>query len=142
MSWKAGLAGGAILVIAAFLFGFIPQYRKTTSLHEELTGAQQQLNAEREKSQMEKAGLLIGYIYLETNLKNYGLAGQSAPKFFDEVHAMANRTTNASWQALIPAVAAKRDQVISGLAKGDPATLAAVQDIFQRMLDATQGDWK
>ena len=142
MSWKAGLAGGAILVIAAFLLGFIPQYRKSASLNDELTAAQQQLNAEREKSQMERAGLLIGYIYLETNLKNYGLAGQSAPKFFDELRAMANRTSNPSWQALIPAVVAKRDSVISGLAKGDPATLAPVQDIFQRTLEATQGEWK
>lgn len=142
MSWKAGLAGGAILVIAAFLFGFIPQYRKAASLNDELTGAQQQLNAEREKSQMERAGLLIGYIYLETNLKNYGLAGQSAPKFFDELRAMANRTSDPGWQALISAAVAKRDPVMSGLAKGDPATLAAVQDLFQRTLDATQGEWK
>lgn len=142
MSWKAGVAGGAILVIAAFLLGFIPQYRKAASLNDELTAAQQQLNAEREKSQMEKAGLLIGYIYLETNLKNYGLAGQAAPKFFDELQATANRTSNPSWQALIPAAVAKRDPVISGLAKGDAATLAAVQDLFQRTLDATQGEWK
>jgi len=142
MNWKAGLAGGAILVIAAFLFGFVPQYRKAGNLNDELTAAQQQLNSEREKSQMEKTGLLIGYIYLQTNLKNYGLAGQSAPKFFDEVHVMANQTTNPNWQALIPSVGARRDQIITGLAKGDPATLAAVQDIFQRMLDATQAEGK
>ncbi|HEY1240287.1 MAG TPA: hypothetical protein VGF16_07000 [Bryobacteraceae bacterium] len=142
MNWKAGPTAGAVLVVAAFVVGFVPQYRRAANLNDELAAAQQQLNSEREKSNMEKAGLLIGYIYLETNLKNYGLAGQSAPKFFDKVQAMGGRTTDPNWQALIPAIGARRDQVVSGLAKGDPATLAAVQDIFQRMLDATQAEWK
>jgi hypothetical protein len=37
---------------------------------------------------------------------------------------------------------AKRDVVTGGLAKGDPGTLAAVQDLFQRTLASTGADWK
>lgn len=131
------IAGGA-LVVAAFLLGFVPQYLKNRDLHNQLGALRQQLDSEREKSQMDELALLCGYAYLETNLKNYGLASQYSTKFFDRVRAMTIQAPDSGRQAFLQAALAQRDLVIGGLAKGDSGTVSAVQDLFQSALETAQ----
>jgi hypothetical protein len=142
MSRKTLLIAAAILFVAAFLLGFVPQYLGKSSAESRLNDTTQQLSAERESTRMDGLGLLIGYVYLQTNLKNYGIASQYATKYFDRARAMASQTADAGRQAFLNSVLAKRDDVIGGLAKGDGATLGVVQDLFQRTLDATPTGWK
>ena len=61
----------AVLVVAAFLLGFVPEYLKSRELRGQLTTAQRQLEAD-------ELALSIGRVYLEASLKNYGLASQSS----------------------------------------------------------------
>ena len=77
MNRKTLLIAGGALVVGAFLLGFVPQYLKARDLDNQLGAFRQQLNSEREKSQMDELALLCGYAYLETNLKNYGLASHN-----------------------------------------------------------------
>ncbi|HEX5432848.1 MAG TPA: hypothetical protein VFY05_01315, partial [Candidatus Angelobacter sp.] len=70
MNRKLCLIVGAVLAVAAFLLGFVPQYSKARDLGNQLSTVRQQLDAEREKSQMDELGLLSGRVYLETDLKN------------------------------------------------------------------------
>lgn len=88
MNWKTLLIAGGVLVVTAFLLGFVPQYLKAGDLDNQLGASRRQLNSEREKSQMDELALLCGRAYLETNRKNYGLASQYSTKFFDRVRAM------------------------------------------------------
>lgn len=83
MNRKLCLIVGAVLVVAAFLRGFVPQYLKDRALKIQIGAVQHQLSSEREKSEMDKLALLSGRIYLETELKNYGLASQDSSEFFD-----------------------------------------------------------
>lgn len=136
MNWKARMIVGGVLVVAAFLLGFVPQYRKSRVLDNQLGAARQQLNLEREKSQMDELGLLSGHVYLETNLKNYGLASQYATVFFDGVQTMVSQVPDSNRQPFLQKTLAQRDAVTGGLAQGDPGTLSAVQDLFQRALQA------
>jgi hypothetical protein len=142
MNRKTILIVGGALVLAAFLLGFVPQYLKTRDVDNQLGAVRQQLNSEREKSQMEALGLLCGYIYLETNLKNYGLASQHSTQFFDRVRVMTGQQSDSNWQAFLQAALAKRDLITGGLAKGDPATLSEVQDLFHSALEAAQTESK
>jgi hypothetical protein len=134
MNRKTGLIVAGVLFVAAFLLGFVPQYLKARALDNQLGAVHQQLNSEREKSQMDELGLLCGRIYLETSLKNYGLAGQYSTKFFDEVQAMARQAPDSNRYSFLQKALAQRDAVTGGLAQGDPGTLSAVQELFQRML--------
>src|SRR5665213_1244170 len=142
MDRKTILIVGGALVLAAFLLGFIPEYVKTRDLNKQMDAVQQQLNSEREKSQMEALGLLCGYIYLETNLKNYGLASQYSTQFFDRVRVMMGQQPDSNRQAFLQTALAKRDLVTAGLAKGDPGTLAAVQNLFYAALESTRTESK
>src|SRR5579863_2198055 len=135
MNRQTLLIAGGTLIVAAFLLGFVPQYLKARDLASQLGAARQQLSAESEKSQMDQIALLCGYVYLETNLKNYGLASQSSTKFFNRVQVMTGQSPDSNRQVFLQASLAKRDLVTGGLAKGDPSTLAAVQDLFQSVLE-------
>ncbi len=138
MNRKTLLIVGGSLVVAAFLLGFVPQHLKARDLANQLGAARQQLNSERDKSQMDELGLLCGYVYLQANLKNYGLAGQYSTSFFNRVRAMNGQSPDASRQAFLQSALAKRDSITQGLAKGDPSVVGALQDLLQSTLQTTQ----
>ena len=138
MNQKTLLIVGGGLVVAAFLLGFVPQYVKARDLDNQLGAARQQFNSEHEQIQMDELGLLCGYVYLETNLKNYGVAGQYSSRFFDRARAMMGQAHDSSRQDFLQEALSKRDSITAGLAKGDPSTMSAVQDLFQRALETTQ----
>jgi hypothetical protein len=87
---------------------------------------------------VDELGLLCGHVYLETSLKNYGLAGQDSSKFFDGAQAMMSQAPESNRQPLLQEMLAQRDAVTGGLAQGDPGTMSAVQDLFQRALQMAQ----
>jgi hypothetical protein len=130
------------LVVAAFLLGFIPQYLKSRDLEGQLNSARQELAGEQAKLQGDELDLLIGYVYLQTNQKNYGLASEYSTRFFNRVRTMVSQTSDPNRQKLFQAALSKRDSVTGGLAKGDPGTLADVQALFQSALETTQTDWR
>ncbi len=118
MNRKTLLIAGGALVAGALLLGFVPQYLKARDLDNQLGTFRQQLNSEREKSQMDELALLCGYAYLETNLKNYGLASQYSTKFFDRVRAMTSEAPNSGPQAFLQAALARRDLVTGRASEG------------------------
>lgn len=142
MNRKLFLIVGAVLVVAALLLGFIPQYLKNRDLESQLSVVRQQLESEREKSQMDELDLLCGRVYLETDLKNYGLASQYSSRFFDRTREMMNQVSSPNRKALLQEMLAQRDLVTGGLAKGDPRTVSVVQDLFRRMLENAQNGSK
>ena len=142
MNRKLCLIVGAVLVVTAFLLGFVPQYLKGRDLESQLSVVRQQLESEREKSQVDELGLLSGHVYLETNLKNYGLASQYSSKFFDRARAMMGQAPDSNRQAFLQEVLAQRDSVTGGLAKGDLSTVSEVQDLFRRVLESEQNGLK
>lgn len=138
MNRKTLLIVAGSLVVAAFVLGFVPQYVKARDLASQLGAERQQLKSEREQSQMDELGLLCGYVYLQANLKNYGLAGQYSTRFFNRVRAMNGQPPDSSRQVFLQSALAKRDSITQGLAKGDPGVVAAVQDLFQSTLKISQ----
>ena len=138
MNQKTLLIAAVALVAGSFLLGFVPEYLKARDLDSQLGASRLQFNSEQEKSQMDELALLCGHAYLETNLRNYGLASQYSTRFFDRVRAMTSETPNSGRQAFLQAALAKRDLVTAGLAKGDSGTVSAVQDLFQSVLETAQ----
>ena len=142
MSPKTIAIVGGTLVVAAFLLGFVPEYLKSRDLESQLNASRQDLASERAKLQGDDLDLLIGYVYLQTSLKNYGLASESSTTFFDRARAMAGEASDPNQQKFFQTALSKRDAVISGLAKGDPGTASDVQDLFASALATTATGWK
>ena len=138
MNQQRLLMFGGALAVAAFLLGFVPQYVKSRSLEAQLGTLRQEVAAERDKLQMDDLALQVGRVYLETTQKNYGLASQSSTKFFDRVRAMTAQESDPNRKAFFQKALAGRDAITAGLAKADPGTLVAVQDLFQRAIEVSQ----
>ena len=120
----------AIGVVVAFLLGFIPQYVKVQHLESQVQ-LEEQANAGAELRD------LAALAYLQANQKNFGLAAETASRYFDRARAFAGGTTDASARKSIEGVLALRDKVTAELAKGDPAVIGDLQDIFTRTRQAT-----
>ncbi|MFP5229089.1 MAG: hypothetical protein ACLGXA_15850 [Acidobacteriota bacterium] len=142
MNRKVYLIVGVVLVVAAFMLGFIPQHLKGRDIQSQLSAARQQLDSERKESQLDELCLLSGRVYIEAELKNYGLASQYSSKFFDLARAMNNAAPGSSRQAFLQEVLAQRDAVTGGLAKGDPGVVPEVQDMFRRALENARNELK
>ena len=79
----------AVVVVAAFLLGFLPQYIKAQHLESELHTAQQ-ANAGADLRD------LIAQAYVQANQKNFGLAAETASRYFNRAREMASQPSNAT----------------------------------------------
>ena len=128
---KNRLLVGAIIIVIAFLLGFVPQYVKAHNLESELRAAQQ-ANAGAELRD------LIAQAYVQANQKNFGLAASTTSRYFTRTREVANATTDATAKSVLESVLTMRDKVTAELAKGDSAVLSDLQDIFTKTQQATR----
>ncbi len=122
----------AVAVIAAFLLGFVPQYVKANRLENELR-----------QSRQETAGAelrdLIALAYVQANQKNYGLAAETSTRFFSRLRHRASQEADASRRKTLEGLLAVQDKVTAELAKGDPAVIGDLQELFVKVREATRG---
>ena len=129
---KNRIIGVAVALVVVFLLGFVPQYLRANRLADQLRQARQ-----------ESAGSdlrdLIGLAYVQANQKNYGLAADSVSRFFNRAREVGSQTQDTSRQKAMEGILSLRDKVTAGLAKGDPASIADLQELFMKTQQATGG---
>src|SRR3954449_6142478 len=100
----------AIVAVAVFLIGFLPQRVQVNRLEAELL-----------QSRKEKAGAqlrdLISLAYFQANQKNFGLAAETTSRFFSLAREMANGAGDANSRKALENLLALRDKVTAELAK-------------------------
>ena len=131
------LIGGAALLLAAFLLGFVPQYRTASGLRGELRAAQEEAASLRLKAHLAELRDLVGLTYLESNAKNYGIAQQHSTKFFTRAAQVAAETSDESLKALLTEVSGDRDRVTAGLAEGSGAIQSDIEKLARRLYEST-----
>ncbi len=127
---KNRIAAALLLVIAAFLAGFVPQYARAKRLEEELLAARQ----DNARAQLRD---LAGLAYIQASQRNYGLTADACARFFDRARELANQTPDANGKKPLADLLSFRERISAGLAKGDPAVLNDLQALFLRTRDAT-----
>lgn len=118
----------ASLIALAFLVGFVPQYFRVHGLQRQVQDTQKLLDLYRVSS-------LSGMTFLQTSLKNYGLASRYATEFFDAAKGLAAQTPSPQVRETLQAVLAKRDAITAQLARGDQAAYGSVQAVYQSLLE-------
>lgn len=126
--WKVTL--GLTVLLAVFLLGFIPQFQTARRLSAELEAARKDLSVLQTKDQISQLKELAALMYIEVNRKNFGLAGERATEFFNQVGDMAGTTGNPDLQQRLRHILAMRDTVTRGLASADASVLSNLQDLF------------
>src|SRR5689334_264045 len=123
----------AVALVAVFLIGFVPQYVKASRLDSEL-------RLSREASAGAALRDLVALAYLQANQKNYGMAAETSGRYFNQVREVAGQTQDASRRKALEDLLAPRDRVTAELAKGDPAVIGDLQDLFIKTRTATQSE--
>lgn len=111
-------------LVAVFLIGFVPQWMKANRLDGEL----QQMRQKVADSELRDLSALA---YLQASQKNFGLAAETAGRFFGRVR------DGAAGRKAVEELASPRDKITAELAKGDPAAIGSLQDLVLKTRQAT-----
>ena len=119
-----------VLLIVAFLAGFLPSYSKGKRLENELREA-------RQENSLAQLRDLTCLAYLQASQKDYGLAAGTSTRFFDRTREVANRTPDSSGRKPLEDLLSLRDKITAELAKGDPGVLSDLQTLVVKTRQAT-----
>ena len=127
---KNKLVISAIALVVVFLAGFVPQYAKVNRLEAELRQAQMG-NASAELRD------LAGLAYIQASQRNYGIAAETAARFFNRVREAANQTPDGNARKTYEDLLISRDKIAAQLAKGDAGVMGDLQDLFVKTRKVT-----
>jgi len=138
MTGRTKLIVAVVVLAVVFLLGFVPQYQNARALRNEAGAGQTQNVALQGKLKLAELRDLMGLIYLETNQKNYGVAGGHATQFFTKAQQFTAETPDPAVTATLQEVLQQRDQVTAGLAEGQPAILKTIEEILRKLYESTR----
>jgi len=131
----AKLIVGAILIVAIFLAGFVPQFMEKRRLQTELEDVRRDLNSAQLQIELDRTRNLAGRILLAASHQNYGIATTHAAEFFNRLQEMQGRTQNEPLKASLSTLLSTRDSITSGLAQGNPLIIPELQSLLERAYD-------
>jgi hypothetical protein len=112
-----------VLLIVAFLAGFLPSYAKGKRLENELRQARQ----ENSLAQLRDLACLA---YLQASQKDYGLAAGASTHFFDRTREVADQVPDSSARRRLENLLSPWDPITAKLANGDPGVLKDIQALL------------
>ena len=120
----------AIALVVVFLAGFVPQYAKVNRLEAELRQAQMGNTSAELRD-------LAGLAYIQASQRNYGIAAETAARFFNRVREAANQTPDGNARKTYEDLLISRDKIAAQLAKGDAGVMGDLQDLFVKTRKVT-----
>lgn len=124
---------GAVLVIAGVFIGFAPTYSKLIAAHHEIDSLSQQLGVSKRAEAMNGFRNRAALLYTEATRSNFTVALDMASKYFTDLRAYTDQTTDSTLKQELGNVLTSRDAVIAGLAKADPAISVQIQELFLKL---------
>jgi hypothetical protein len=125
MKWKTVVIVGAVLFLAGFLLGFIPEYQKASKLATQLETA-------RLETKLGEIRELASLSYVDAAKMNYGSAAEDSKRMFDLAREMANDTKDDGLRSSLNGLSTSRDTVMVRLSAADASVLGPLQQIVQK----------
>ena len=125
MKWKTVAVGGAVLFIAGFLSGFIPEYLEASKLAKQLQSVELQ-------SRLREIRELASLSYIDASKMNYGSAAEDSEGMFNVAKEVANDTKDDDLRNSLTGLLAFHDAVKGKLSAGDASVLEPLQQIVQK----------
>ena len=117
----------AVVLLVVFLIGFVPMWLKARTANNTLVGTEHQLFLARTQNDLASAAI-------DARRGDYEPARQAVSRFFTSLNEEMNKASSSSYtqvqrQALQP-LFARRDELITLLARSDPASADRLSDLF------------
>src|ERR1043165_511306 len=117
--------GGVLLVV--FLLGFVPMWLKARECGSSLAGAEQQLSLARMQNNLASA-------VIDARRGDYDPARQAASQFFTSLRAEIDKGDTSDFtqaqRAGVQPLLAGRDEIITLLARSDPASADRLSELY------------
>jgi hypothetical protein len=117
----------AVLLLVGFLLGFVPMWLKYRESSASLSETKQQLNPARRQNTLASA-------VIDARRGDYEPARQAASDFFNSLRAETDRgnesTLSQAQREGVQALFKQRDEIITLLARGDPAAADRLSDLY------------
>jgi hypothetical protein len=129
--WRViAMLGG---VAIAFFAGFVPQYLHASHLESELSTVRQERQHMLEKEQLLQLRGAVNQVFVQVTRNNYGVASQGASEFFSSARNLMDRTPDSNLKGTLQRIMDRRDAVISGLSKADPAVRTPIGSMVDEL---------
>jgi type II secretory pathway pseudopilin PulG len=135
---RAGVMIGIFLIVAAYVYGFWPQYQKARQAQRDLAAATGQLAHAQSELRLCALQARLLAIIGQASDRNYGNASVLATPFFDQVRREADQQSEPQAKAALESILAQRDAVTSDLAKGDPGSLNVLEGLENTMFNLVE----
>lgn len=117
----------AVVLLIVFLLGFVPMWIKARSAGSALAGVEQKLSLAQMQNNLASA-------VIDARRGDYEPARVAASQFFTSLLAEVNKadesTLNAAQRAAVQPLFTQRDELITLLARSDPAATDRLSDLF------------
>lgn len=120
---------GLILVVAAFLGGYVPEHMSVNKANSQITTLQQQLAEQKQARTLADFRNETAVLYTEVAKNNYSTASDHATKLFTGLQAFADQAP-APLKQKLEQVLQSRDAIVAAIAKADPSSAGLVQSMF------------
>ena len=122
-----------LALIVGFLGGFIPQHSTATAAARDRDQVQAQLARVQQDATLNSFRNRIAVVYFEAQKKNFAQASNDASGLFTAMQSYSDQTPDTGLRQQLSSLLTSRDAIISGLAKGDDATTAQLQELFLKI---------
>ncbi len=125
--WTQHLILYVILLLAAFLLGFVPMWGKSRECSSQLLEVERQLSLTKLNNALASAAI-------DARRGDYEVARQSASDFFTALRVEIDReeasVLSSTQRAELQPLLTQRDEMITLLARGDPAAADQLSDLY------------
>ena len=124
----------AVLLLGAFLIGYIPQYQRAGALEQQLQQSHARVQSLEREAALTRARELAYLTHLAAARKNYGIATRHAEELFNHLQTLQRQyTTDETVQRGMQELIAQREAVIADLAQATPAADERVSELLDRI---------
>jgi len=127
-----------ILVAVAFLSGLLIGYMEVRETKGLLQTAQNERDNLRLQKQLSQVRDLAALMYVETSRQNYGLGGEYAARYFEQVKRLRDAGMPEQLRSSINELLSHQDAVTASLSRAEPGATQQVQALFLDTYHRTQ----
>ncbi len=130
LSKSAKLVTALILLVAAYLAGFLPTYLENRSLTNQVLTLKGQLDNSRESLGVTSLQNDLAQILIDAEQHNFGVARDRSTRFFDQLRQTIPNLHDEKLRQQLSAVLEHRDEITADLTAVNPESSTKLRKLF------------
>lgn len=127
-----------ILLGIAYVGGYWPEHQHVQQTERQLADVHGQLLQAQDAVRISHMENELLTVIDQTQAQNYGDAQKSNTQFFDDLNAETNAVPSAPYIGALKGILARRDAVVSGLARTDAGTINLLRQSLTELRQVAQ----